>query len=137
MNKNQRFGLVILLGVMAFLPILLSVIPARAVEVEILEATPEFVIKARFTGYSSEVHQTDDTPEIMASGRKVYAGAIACPREYPFGAKIKIGEETYICEDRMNRRFEEAEIPHFDIWFPTRSEALAFGVRYLEVEVYN
>ena len=86
---------------------------------------------ATVTGYSSTPDQTDDTPEIMASGKKVFDGALACPRKYPFGTRVHIGGKEYVCEDRMHIRFDD----RFDIWFPSRKAARYFGIKKLEVQI--
>ena len=97
-----------------------------------VEANPK-VIYATVTGYSSTPDQTDDTPEIMASGKRVYDGAIACPRKYLFGTRVKINGKEYVCEDRMHIRFDD----RFDIWFVHRTDAKHFGIRELPVEILS
>lgn len=90
-------------------------------------------VVAIVTGYSSTPDQTDDTPEIMASGKKVYEGAAACPRKYKFGTKIEVNGKLYTCEDRMHIRFDD----RFDIWYPTRMDAKIHGKQQLNVVVYK
>lgn len=71
-----------------------------------------------FTMYNPSVHQTDDRPHEMASGRKIYEGAIASgDRNLPFGTKVYIPQldKTYIVEDRMNKRYDSATTSYFDI----------------------
>jgi 3D (Asp-Asp-Asp) domain-containing protein len=59
---------------------------------------------------------------------------LACPAEYPFGAKIKIaGVGVLRCEDRGGA----IKGNHFDIYMETKKEAFAFGRRNLEAEVVN
>jgi len=89
------------------------------------------VITAEISGYSAELSQTDSDPETMASGKKVYLGAIACPRRYPFGTKIEIRDNTYTCEDRMALKNDGK----FDILFSTRAEAIQFGRRTLTIRI--
>lgn len=95
-----------------------------------LNAIGEFKI----TAYSSTPDQTDDSPFIMASGKHVYDGAVAS-NFLPLGTKVRFpelyGDKVFVVEDRMNRRFQD----RIDIWMPTRSEALTFGMRYASVEV--
>ncbi len=81
-----------------------------------------------FSAYTSEASQTDSTPFIMASGKRVYDGAIAnnC---LPFGNKVEVNGKTYTVEDRMNKRYG---CDHFDIWFKSKAEALKFGRQQLE-----
>ena len=89
------------------------------------------VLEAEVSAYTNSVEETDDTPNIMASGLTVYEGAIACPRRYPFKTIVEIEDREYICEDRMNIRYTN----HFDIFMYNREEALAFGRQVLEVKV--
>ena len=48
----------------------------------------------------------------------------------PFKTKLRIpslfGDKIFVVEDKMNPRYGE----HLDIWFPTKEEALKFGVHY-------
>ena len=85
---------------------------------------------AEFTAYTARVEETDDSPFIMASGKRVYKGAIACPNKFKLGDKIKIdGLGIFICEDRMNKRYRDSE--HFDIYFENYDEAIKFGRKQL------
>jgi 3D (Asp-Asp-Asp) domain-containing protein len=81
-----------------------------------------------FSAYNAEVAQTDADPFTMASGKRVYDGAIAnnC---LPFGAKVEVGGRTYTVEDRMNKRYS---CDHFDIFMWSKADALKFGRRTLE-----
>lgn len=80
-------------------------------------------IYAEVTAYSSTPDQTDETPFITASGSTTQSGIIAnnCLK---FGTKVSIGDEIYIVQDRMNKRYD---CSHYDIWFPDRSSALEWG----------
>lgn len=92
-------------------------------------------IKVVITAYSSTPEETDDTPFITASGKQVADGIIA-NNMLPLGTKVKIpelyGDKIFVVEDRMNKRKSDY---HFDIWFPTKSSALNFGVKTAELEV--
>ncbi|MFH1820472.1 MAG: hypothetical protein ABH805_00935 [Candidatus Nealsonbacteria bacterium] len=87
------------------------------------------------TAYSSTVDQTDDDPFITAAGTWVRDGIVA-NNLLPFGTKVRMpeiyGDKIFVVEDRMNRKKGSY---HFDIWFPTYSEAKNFGVEntYLEI----
>jgi len=87
------------------------------------------------TGYSSTVDQTDDTPFIGAAGTHVRDGVIAA-NFLPFGTTVKIpdlyGNKLFVVEDRMNKRYSH----RIDVWFPTRNEALKFGLRNIKIEIY-
>jgi 3D (Asp-Asp-Asp) domain-containing protein len=81
------------------------------------------------TGYSSSYDETDDDPWTTAYNTPVRDG-IAASNILPFGTKIKIpeifGDKVFIVEDKMNPRHNT----NLDIWFPTKWEALNFGVHY-------
>lgn len=88
-----------------------------------------------FTAYTSSTVETDSYPSTMASGNKVYVGAIACPSAYEFGTRIRIlGMGLYTCEDRMARRHRRKK-HRFDIFMQSRKAAIEFGVRKLPYEV--
>ena len=80
-----------------------------------------------FTAYNAEPEQTDSNPDIMASGKKVYEGAIAnnC---LPFGTKIEVNGKVKIVEDRMNSRYG---CDHFDIYMESYDDAIKFGKQEL------
>ncbi len=87
------------------------------------------------TAYSSTYEETDDTPFITASGTITRRGIIACPQKYPFGTVIEIEGEIFVCEDRMNQRFQKGN--YFDIWFPDKQLALEFGRQQKEIIIYK
>lgn len=90
--------------------------------------------KGEFSAYTADESETDSQPDIMASGKKVYAGAIACPAFLSFGTKVEVkGQGTFTCEDRMAKRYRDSN--HFDILFPSKAEAYAFGRQQLEWRV--
>ncbi len=100
--------------------------------------TPDKVItKAVITAYTSTPGQTDDTPFIAASGKRVHDGMIAA-NGLPFGTRVKIpavyGEKIFVVEDRMNRRYGYGR---FDVWLDmSRAEARKFGVKRVAVEIF-
>jgi len=82
--------------------------------------------------YSPTVDQNDASPCITASGTVVRRGVVAT-NFLPIGTRLKIGEDTYVVEDRMNAKYNGKKI--IDIWHPTTKEALAFGSKRLEIEI--
>ena len=92
-------------------------------------------IKVVITAYSSTPEETDDTPFITASNKNVADGIVA-NNMLPFGTKIRIpelyGDKIFVIEDRMNRRKSDY---HIDIWMPTKSSAINFGVKTAEIEI--
>lgn len=91
---------------------------------------------AVISAYNNEERQTNSDPNTMANGERVYEGAIACPRDLPFGTMIEINGEFYKCTDRMNLRYMNKEHPHFDIFMFSYAEAIKFGRQKIEITVY-
>jgi 3D (Asp-Asp-Asp) domain-containing protein len=82
--------------------------------------------------YSPTVDQNDATPCITASGTVVRRGVVAT-NFLPIGTRLKIGEDVFTVEDRMNAKYNGKKI--IDIWHPTTKEAIAFGAKKLEIEI--
>ncbi|MBI5729175.1 MAG: 3D domain-containing protein [Candidatus Magasanikbacteria bacterium] len=100
-------------------------------------AKPNKVVAAVITAYTSTPDQTDDSPFIAATGKRVHDGMIAA-NWLPFGTIVKIpslyGDKEFIVEDRMNARYGYGRL---DIWFDSsKAEAFKFGVKRVDVEVY-
>lgn len=101
---------------------------------EIKEEEPEEWKVAEFSAYTASSDETDASPLIMASGKMVYVGAIACPRTVELGTRVEVrGVGSFVCEDRMNARYTE----HFDIFKLTKAEAYQFGRKSLEYRLIN
>ena len=92
-----------------------------------------YSVLASISGFNAVPEQTDSTPFTMASGKRVYEGAIAnnC---LEFGTRIKIGEDWYFVEDRMNKRYG---CEYFDIFFWSEDEAKQWGRRTIKIEIHN
>jgi hypothetical protein len=54
----------------------------------------------------------------------------SCPRRFSFGTQFRIGSRIYTCWDRLHQRYDH----RFDIWKPSKEEALRFGRQVLEIE---
>ncbi len=89
------------------------------------------IIWANITAYSSTFDQTDDNPLITASSQKVRQGIIANNCQ-SFGTKIKINNQIYEVQDRMNKRYN---CNVFDIWMPTKEKAKEWGIKKLQIEI--
>lgn len=94
------------------------------------------------TNYTPEKGQTDSRPLEMASGKRVYDGAIATgDRSIPFGTKVYIPElkKEFTVEDRMNKRYDKSnkqkkdfiDIVHAKANKKTKQKALEFGRKQL------
>ena len=100
------------------------------------DSTPETVkMTVVATAYTPRPEETDSTPDITASGRKIKEGMIAA-NFLPFGTKVKIGDDVYIVEDRMNSRYTNAVPAHIDIAFMSLTKARKFGKQTLEIEIF-
>ena len=126
-----------LAGMMAEAPEIASVATIQPAEASTVNPEPKTqeTTKSEATGefsaYNSEENQTDSDPYTMASGKRVYAGAVAnnC---LPFGTKIKVNGKVKVIEDRMNSRYG---CEHFDIWMAEYDDAIAFGRKTMTYEV--
>ena len=70
-------------------------------------------VRAFVTGYNTVAGQTDSTPCVAASGANICGrrDAVACPRHISLGTVIEIRGSTYVCEDRLAKKFDN----RFDI----------------------
>lgn len=97
------------------------------------ENLPEGKFTINASAYTAAADECGWNTGITASGLTVEENrTVACPPEFPFGAKIKIeGHGTYICEDRGGA----IKGNHFDIYMQTKKEAFAFGRKNLLAEI--
>lgn len=93
------------------------------------------LVEAEVTAYTSDIGETDDTPNLMADGTNTRAGAIACPSKYSFGTRVVIEDDEYFCADRMNKRYRDSE--HYDVWVSSKSEAFKWGRRTLTIKILH
>ena len=69
---------------------------------------------------------------ITSCGRTAVAGrTIAAPSNFAFGTKVLINDHEYVVEDRGGA----IKGNRIDIYVNTHSEALAWGVRYLPIQI--
>jgi len=70
-------------------------------------------VRAHVTGYNTIPGQTDSTPCIAASGANICGrrDAVACPRRISLGTIVEIRGTTYVCEDRLAKKYDD----RFDI----------------------
>ncbi len=92
------------------------------------------IIGVTATAYSSTPDQTDSSPFITASGSRVRHGIIAA-NFLPMGTTVRIGDEIFTVEDRMNQRYNDQY--HIDIWMTSREAAQRFGTKTLLIEVIS
>jgi 3D (Asp-Asp-Asp) domain-containing protein len=91
----------------------------------------KFMINA--SAYTAAADECGKSDGITASGVRVKENrTLACPPQFPFGAKIKIdGMGLYVCEDRGGA----IKGNHVDIYMETKAQAFAFGRRNLMAEM--
>jgi 3D (Asp-Asp-Asp) domain-containing protein len=91
------------------------------------EALPNGKFEINASAYTASADECGKSDGITASGIKVgESRTLACPPQYPFGAKIYIqGMGIYTCEDRGGAITGNK----FDIYMETKQEALSFGRR--------
>jgi len=84
-----------------------------------------------FTAYNATVSQTDSSPTITASNKKVKDGIVAnnC---LPFGTKIRVNDRVFEIQDRMNKRYG---CKNFDIYMHEYDDAVTFGKQTLKYEL--
>ncbi len=88
----------------------------------------------KVTAYCACVRCCGKTNGITASGTKATANrTVAAPSSFAFGTKIVMNGQTYVVEDRGGA----IQGNRIDLYMNSHSEALAWGVRYLDVEVLN
>lgn len=88
----------------------------------------------KVTGYCACTKCCGKTNGITASGTKATAGrTIAASSQFSFGTKLLINGTTYTVEDRGGA----IKGNKIDVYFNTHAEALAWGVKYLPVQVVN
>ena len=64
-------------------------------------------IRAYVTGYNTVPEQTDGNPCTAASGANICGrrDAVACPRHIELGTIVEIRGTTYVCEDRLAKKY--------------------------------
>ena len=88
----------------------------------------------KITGYCSCARCCGKTSGRTASGTIAAAGrTVAASAALPFGTQVNINGHTYTVEDRGGA----IKGNKIDIFFSTHAEALAWGVRYLPVEIVD
>jgi 3D (Asp-Asp-Asp) domain-containing protein len=91
----------------------------------------EFGQIGEFTAYSAGDGFTPGT--VMANGKEVEEGMIACPSKYVFGTKIEVEGNIYECADRMAKRFRDGN--YFDMYMDDIESAKKFGRKQLKFNV--
>ena len=97
--------------------------------------------KITITSYNNEAKQTDNSPNIMASNRLVYEGAVAISRDLKTKYNLKWGDLIYIdtlqryfvIEDLMNERFKN----RIDIFSFNKDWSLRLHLKSQRITIYK
>lgn len=97
--------------------------------------------KITITSYNNEPKQTDNSPNIMASNRLVYEGAVAISRDLKTKYNLKWGDLIYIdtlqryfvIEDLMNERFKN----RIDIFSFNKDWSLRLHLKSQRITIYK
>ena len=89
-------------------------------------------LRVILTAYSSSPDETWGNPFLTASGEQTRTGIVAnnC---LPFGTIVEIGGEQFEVLDRKNSRYG---CEWFDIWQPSKQDALDFGIKKEYINVF-
>lgn len=92
------------------------------------------------TAYSREssCHNPEGDKCLMASGKDVYEGAIACPRHWPLGTKVYLPglDQIFTCEDRYSLYLDEQRgLPTVDVFMNNHLDAVTFGKQRMTAKV--
>lgn len=92
------------------------------------------------SAYTSEVAQTDASPCITANGFNLCEHNqedVIATNMFPFGTKVKIPaidpDRIFTVEDRMHERYQN----NVDVWMKDKGDAIKFGRKTLEIQVYQ
>ena len=86
----------------------------------------------KVTAYCSCARCCGKTNGITASGKRATANhTVAAPSTFAFGTQMVINGKTYVVEDRGGA----IQGNRIDVYMNSHAEAIAWGVRYLDVEV--
>ena len=92
-------------------------------------------IRAMVTGYNTVPGQTDSTPCIAASGADICGrhDAVACPRRIKLGTTVEIRGTTYVCEDRLAKKYDT----RFDISCDKDTDCPYENTGWAAVKIYD
>ena len=154
LNKLTKIAIFIFLILISILTFIFVLMVARQIDSEYdttikktpLKATSREIspisINATVYSYNNEISQTDSNPDFMASGKKVFSGAIAnnC---LPFGTEVAIKTQeidklevyrVFEVQDRMAKKYG-CEI--FDIFSFDKKWSKNWGKQQKEVLIFN
>ncbi len=92
-------------------------------------------VQAYVTGYNTVAAQTDSDPCTAASGANICGrrDAVACPRHIGLGTVVEIKGTTYVCEDRLAKKYNR----QFDISCDKDTSCPNQVTGWATIRVYN
>ena len=70
----------------------------------------------------------------MASGKRAYIGAVACPRAVAIGTRVIIDNEEYICEDRTAKKYDGRIDIFMGYGKESYNKAINYGIKKKKVK---
>jgi 3D (Asp-Asp-Asp) domain-containing protein len=132
----KRTTLLAAIGILTLGSVLLGGISKAGADIQPPENQPSPIgtLSMRITAYASVPNETSDHPFITASGEHVRDGIVAS-NILAFGTQIQMpalfGNKIFTVEDRMSHRIKNT----IDIWMPSVTAAVDFGVAHTSVVV--
>lgn len=97
-------------------------------------------IPVTVTAYSADIAQTDSTPNITASNKKVAPGYVALSRDLEKDYGLKFGDMvhldgfgTFEFQDRMHKR----KTRQVDIFMEQKKDAVQFGIKRTILKIFQ
>jgi hypothetical protein len=92
-------------------------------------------VRAFVTGYNTVPAQTAGDPCQAASGADICGrrDAIACPRRIKLGTVVEVRGTTYVCEDRLARKYDK----RFDISCDKNKSCPYEVTGWATIKIYN
>ena len=92
-------------------------------------------VHAYVTGYNTVPEQTSPTPCIAASGANICGrtDVVACPRHISLGTYLAIRGVTYVCEDRLAKKYDS----RFDISCDKDMDCPSQVTGWVDIQVFS
>lgn len=97
-----------------------------------IKSRKKFVAYVTQYSRADSCHNIVDGKCLMANGRPVHEGAVACPRWLKLGTKLEINGKVYTCEDRYAKWLDKKRgLPTVDIFV----EKNPHGIKKLTITI--
>ena len=135
---SNKVKILIYLGILAVLFFIISKTTAKEYNFEYSNPTPpnfEVVVLDKQVVSAYSEYDSCHTGEscLMASGKRAYIGAVACPRAYKLGTKVIIEGKTLTCEDTTALEYDGRWDVFYGYGQEAYNQAVNHGIKKLEV----